>query len=115
METGKVEFAPDYKSSQSSAASHGDFVRTLRINSTALTAEARSYPDMTSKFKAIELRAELQRLQSAVVEAAKTWRAGAFTKDVTMASANQHYRDYQAMSAAADALIAFEAEHGITQ
>lgn len=53
------------------------------------------------------------RPQTAVVGRTKAWRAGAFIKDVTMASANQHYRDYQAMCEAVDALIAFEAEHKI--
>jgi len=88
METGKVEYAPDYKST--------NYKSTAKIK--------RAYPDMTDKFKAMELRAEHQRLQSAVVEAAK--------EEVAMALI-QLQRAMKTKKSAVDALIAFEAEHGI--
>lgn len=62
------------------------------------------YPDMADKFKAMELRAEHQRLRSAVVGAAKISR--------TEGLAGSHEFDWRIdpLLAAIDALIAFEAE-----
>lgn len=58
MDTGKVEFAPDYKST----------------NYGSEPEIKRAYPDMAGKFKAMELRAEHARLKDEVVDAAKARR-----------------------------------------
>lgn len=89
MNTGKVEYAPDYKSKTQ--------VRRVAAQT------GKKYPDMTDKFKAMEVRAQHQRLQSAVVEAVKEWAT-----DVSADS-----RGAASLRSAIYALIEFEAQHGI--
>jgi len=85
METGKVQYAPDYKSKS----------QVKRI----AAQTGKKYPDMTDKFKAMELRSEHARLQAAIVEEVrKEDRKGMLT---------------QSIQAARDALIAFEVEYKI--
>jgi hypothetical protein len=60
MANSEVECASDYESKS----------RVKRI----AAQTGRQYPDMADKFKAIELRAEHQRLKDAVVEKVKEWR-----------------------------------------
>lgn len=78
------------------------------------------YPDMVDKFKAMELRAEHQRLQSAVVEAVKVrhdaqsdfWDEAHRGSRCVEEEAALQQADCD-LRVAVDALIAFEVEHGI--
>jgi hypothetical protein len=93
MDTGKVEYAPDYKSKSQ--------VRRIAAQT------GKKYPDMTDKFKAMELRSEHQRLQSAVVEKARAMLA-------RNESMGHECSDVEGTLKATRALVAFESERGIT-
>lgn len=83
METGKVEYAPDYKSKSQ--------VKRIAIQSGAQSSQ----------------QSEHQRLQSAVVEAAKRRAVTSYTAFEMWNAIDIAFDD------AVDALIAFEAEHKI--
>jgi hypothetical protein len=90
METGKVEFAPNYKSEK-----------------------GRLYPDPADVIKGIERRAEWQSLKDAVVEAAKNWhRAQAEALHVTEVDGTRTLvsRTWFALRKAVDALTEFESK-----
>lgn len=126
MDTGKVEYAPDYKSGKRidqvrvpppdhvtfdrQGRAHADFDRIVN------TELARQYPDMADKFKAMELRAEHQRLKDAVVEAVKARRVAELTFDKTsLLGASDLLNAEVSENEAVDAIIAFEKEHNIQQ
>ena len=92
METGKVEFAPDYKS-QTRPALNAIFEQGMRRQ---------------------RLKTEHARLKDAVVEASKRRRKA---KTAAPADAGDYIRELHASMvaehSAVDALIAFEAEHKI--
>jgi hypothetical protein len=88
MGTGKVEYAPDYKSRVRQAVDEGRRIADSIIANNRLSAEH-------------------QRLQSAVVEAAKTWKQSNPNDDA------QWNVNYPALCQSIDALIVFEAEYGI--
>lgn len=79
----------------------------IKANETAM------YPSMADKFKAVEVRAEHQRLKDAVVDAARAaWKAESKSDTDTYAqSFDNLLRQQRAFRAAA--LIDFETEHGI--
>jgi len=95
IKTGKVEYAPGYKSKSQ--------VKPIAAQ------RGQPYPDMSDKFKGMEVRAEWQRLKDAVVEAAIARRKA------KLAEPNGGIRLLHATLVAeheaVDALIAFEAEH----
>jgi 23S rRNA A2030 N6-methylase RlmJ len=107
MKTGKVEYAPDYKSGR----------RTLTI--------AADIPDDVDDRLLFcdstqERIAEHQRLQSAVVEAAKRWNGARHLLATPHKDANEYHERYIALTNSCvnlgedlDDLIAFEAEHKI--
>lgn len=78
----------------------------------------RRYPDMRDKFNAMQVRAEHQRLQSAVVESLRTWRKETARLNRTVYATHAHelelLREVNApLEPAVDVLMAFEAEHKI--
>jgi|ERR1051325_1499688 uncharacterized protein YfeS len=104
METGKVEYAPDYKSKRGMGQPFSEFL-----------AEQMRDPEFAEAYKATDVKVEHQRLQLAVVEAAKAVRcadrlfySAPIAENSAAGSLAHHTFD-----AAVDALIAFEAEHKI--
>jgi hypothetical protein len=102
METGKVEYAPDYKSKRRMGQPFKEFL-----------AEQMRDPEFAKAFKAADVEVEHARLKDAVVEAAKADR-------VAESAGNGGNPDIDALITsrarfrlAVDALIAFEAENGL--
>jgi hypothetical protein len=108
METGKVEYAPDYKSRESSAASHGARLRTLIRNSTAKDP-IRDLASTDSAEKA-RITTEHERLRAAVVEKSKAAQRSLASITFLNVDVGTFIRE---LIAANSALIAFEADHEI--
>src|SRR5215217_5591886 len=94
METGKVEYAPDYKSKsrvKRIAAQMGQPFKEF-------LAEQMRDPEFAETYEAVDIEVDHQRLQAVVVEAARVW---------------WNDGSIDALHGSMSALIAFEAENGI--
>jgi hypothetical protein len=108
METGKVEYAPDYKSKRGMGQPFSEFL-----------AEQMRDPEFAEAYKATDVEVEHARLKDAVVDAVKEERRlerladeGRNTLVRTDALIAVHDAS-RVKRSAVDALIAFEAEHKI--
>jgi hypothetical protein len=101
METGKVEFAPDYKSKS-------QVKRLAAQGATPIT------PDLVGKGTFAEMKrdAEHARLKDAVVEAAKA-ECAAYSAPGSFGWTANHKQSQIKLRTATRALISFEAEHKI--
>ncbi|HEX2879876.1 MAG TPA: hypothetical protein VHO25_10130 [Polyangiaceae bacterium] len=108
METGNVQIAPDYKSDRKVERRMGQPFKEF-------LAEQMRDPEFAAAYNAADIEVEHQRLQSAVVEAAKAERNAAIAYDKRMILENwkRQVDTRAARVAAVDALIAFESEHKI--
>src|ERR1051326_1731180 len=105
METGKVEYAPDYKSEKRKPLNP-------RVNISANGRPFVAKEDVIKSMlgnKSADIESELARLQAAVLKIVTAYRAA------VKAYIAPHSRIYSQddLWSAVDALIAFEAEHAI--
>lgn len=77
-------------------------------------AERQQYPDMADRFKAMEMRAEWQRLKDVVAEAAKVYNVEYF-KPYEWVWTHRVSGALLKLRTATRALIAFETEQGIVE
>lgn len=109
MATGKIEYAPDYKSKHPKLPKNFGIIEAICAD-----GGHRFLPDAPKCGCAAKINptVEHERLRSAVVEAAKAWRSeeNAFPYSIREANA-----DYVVFLKAVDALNAFEASHAVGQ
>lgn len=118
MKTGKVEYSPDYAShANETAERYRGFYEATKMH----VSDWDPVAEKAKRDEQARIAAEYQRLQSAVVEKARTfgitWRA--YTQDRISSRAPSGQLNHVATEAriqlcdAVNALIAFEAEHKI--